>query len=329
MRTKFNRREFTRKAALSALALSLPRVVADATTTASAAESPPPVIDSHTHFYDPTRPQGVPWPPRQEKLLYRKVLPADYRALPKPTPVAGTVVVEASAWIEDNQWILDLAANDPFIVGFVGHLTLGADDFPANLERFARNPVFRGIRIGPDAVKAALAGGAPMRHLHLLADRDLCVDLLVGPESLSDIAKLASAVPRLRMLVDHVCNIRIDGRPADTSWERGMQSAGERPNLFCKVSGLVEGSDRRDGKAPTGIEFYRPVLDVVWQAFGADRLVYASNWPVCGIFASCATVQTLAETYFAEKGAAASRKCFYQNSRNFYKWTPRAPAQGA
>ena len=166
-----------------------------------------------------------------------------------------------------------------------------------------------------------------MRHLHLLADRDLCVDLLVGPESLPEVAKLATAVPRLRMLVDHVGNVRIDGRPAEASWERGMQAAGERPNLFCKVSGLVEGSGRSNGAAPTGSEFYRPVLDVVWQAFGADRLVYASNWPVSGIFASCATVQTLAETYFAEKGTAALRKCFSQNSRSFYKWAPRTPAQ--
>src|SRR3989449_918099 len=65
------------------------------------------LIDTHTHFYAPTRPQGVPWPPREDKLLYRPVFPKDYRALPVPRPVTGTVVVEASHWLEDNQWLLD------------------------------------------------------------------------------------------------------------------------------------------------------------------------------------------------------------------------------
>jgi hypothetical protein len=71
------------------------------------------VIDAHTHFYDPTRPEGVPWPPRDERMLYRRVLPKDYLALPMPQPVTGTVVVEASPWVEDNRWVLDLAALSP------------------------------------------------------------------------------------------------------------------------------------------------------------------------------------------------------------------------
>ena len=77
------------------------------------------IIDTHTHFYDPTRPQGVPWPGPDEELLYRRVLPEDHRALAAPEGVTGTVVVEASAWLEDNQWILDLAAQTPWIVGLV------------------------------------------------------------------------------------------------------------------------------------------------------------------------------------------------------------------
>ena len=71
------------------------------------------IIDTHTHFYDPTRPEGVPWPPADNELLYRTVLPEHHRALAAPEGVTGTVVVEASAWLADNQWILDLAAADP------------------------------------------------------------------------------------------------------------------------------------------------------------------------------------------------------------------------
>ena len=65
------------------------------------------IIDTHVHFYDPTRPQGIPWPGKNNKQLYRPVLPDEFKRLSKPFGVAGTIVVEASPWIEDNQWWLD------------------------------------------------------------------------------------------------------------------------------------------------------------------------------------------------------------------------------
>ena len=107
-----------------------------------------PVIDTHTHFYDPTRAEGVPWPPNSDNLLYRRVLPKHYRALRTVRPVTGTVVVEASPWVEDNQWVLALGTWDAFIVGFVGNLPVGTNAFAGHLKRFAANEIFRGIRVG-------------------------------------------------------------------------------------------------------------------------------------------------------------------------------------
>jgi len=108
------------------------------------------LIDTHTHFYDPTRAEGVPWPPRDDKLLDRQVLPKDYRAVPVPRPVLATVVVETSPWLEDNQWVLDLAAHDPFIVRFAVNLPVGTKEFGGHPKRFPANPLFRGIRLLPD-----------------------------------------------------------------------------------------------------------------------------------------------------------------------------------
>ena len=93
------------------------------------------IIDTHTHFYDPTRPEGVPWPNPDDDVLYRKVMPEDYKALAVPEGAIGTVVVEASKWLEDNQWILDLAADEPFIVGFVGHLEPDDANFEGSLDK--------------------------------------------------------------------------------------------------------------------------------------------------------------------------------------------------
>src|SRR4051794_5762163 len=82
---------------------------------AGAAKMPSRIIDTHIHLYDPSRPQGVPWPPKDNKLLYRTTLPADFQAAMRGLGVTGVVVVEASVLLEDNQWILDLAKDNPII----------------------------------------------------------------------------------------------------------------------------------------------------------------------------------------------------------------------
>src|SRR2546427_8882723 len=106
------------------------------TSAAFAQEKAPDsaIIDTHTHFYDPTRPQGVLWPSKTEPLLYRRTLPEDFRYVVQEWRVTGTIVVEASPWLEDNQWLLDLAKENPLIVGIVGHLEPGRPAFKDQLK---------------------------------------------------------------------------------------------------------------------------------------------------------------------------------------------------
>ena len=110
-------------------------------------------VDTHTHFYDPTRKQGISWPGK-DSPLYRKVLPKDWLAVASPLGVRETVVVEASPLVEDNAWILELAAEEKCIVGFVGHLSPQDPEFAKHLKRFAANPIFRGIRISGAEITA-------------------------------------------------------------------------------------------------------------------------------------------------------------------------------
>ena len=276
------------------------------------------IIDCHTHFYDPTRPQGVPWPGEGETQLYRRVLPPDYKALAVPLGVTGTVVVEASAWLEDNQWVLDLAQHEPFIKGLVGHLNPGDSGFAKQMQRFARHRLFRGIRVSGNDVPA-LAQSEKLRDLRRLADHGLSLDVNGGVSSLPDVATIARAVPGLRIIINHVANVRIDGGTPLENWRNGMSAAGNQPNIFCKVSGLVEGSGRRHA-APRNVNFYRPVLDHVWNCFGEDRVIYGSNWPVSELFADFPTVHGIVKNYFAEKGERASRKYFAENARRAYRW---------
>src|SRR5579859_505175 len=98
-------------------------LMATAGAALAADAQPGTIIDAHVHFYDPTRPQGVPWPGKDDKLLYRRFLPEHFKALTREHKVGGAIVVEASSWLEDNQWVLDLAKDEPFVLGLVGHLT--------------------------------------------------------------------------------------------------------------------------------------------------------------------------------------------------------------
>ena len=83
-----------------------------AASVAGAADKPSTIIDTHAHFYDPSRPAGVPWPPKDDAKLYRTVLPPEFRRITAPLGIKGVIKVEASPLPEDNQWVLDLAARE-------------------------------------------------------------------------------------------------------------------------------------------------------------------------------------------------------------------------
>ncbi len=319
MNTSHNRRWFLTAAAKSAGGLALAGGAAGLRAAAGPSAGEIKIIDAHTHFYDPIRPGGVPWPPREDKLLYRTVLPRDYRALPTPQPVTSTVVVEASPWVEDNQWVLDLAARDPFITGLVGNLPVGAPQFAGLVKRFTANKLFRGIRIRDRKLEGTLDDRAFLSDLKLLADHDLSLDLVGGGEILPFAERLAREVPALRIVIDHLAGVRVDGGAPRADWVASMKALVRRPRIYFKTSGLAEGTGRSDGTAPRAVEFYRPTLDVLARMFGPERLIYASNWPVSGQFAPLATVQGIIADYFHGQGRRAEEQVFALSAKAAYR----------
>ncbi len=290
----------------------------------SQAESSPPkfdIIDCHTHFYDPARPEGVPWPGKGS-ALYRTVLPKNLREQKQYLPLTGTVVVEASPRLEDNAWLLDLAANDPFVVGVVGHLDPGQAEFAMHVKRFAANKLFRGIRVSVNLVKSLLEKNE-LSDFKLLAEHDLALDVNGGPDTPAAIAQLAAKLPELRVALNHIGNVRITKDAPPLDWQTGIRAAAKQSNVYCKISALGEGAARSGETAPTDIEFYRPYVDVVWNAFGDDRVIYGSNWPVSERAADYHTVQRLALEYAQSKGDAAVRKFCALNAGQAYKWIDR------
>ena len=282
----------------------------------------PKAIDTHTHFYDPMRLQGVPWPPASETLLYKPYYPKQFVALTEPLGVVGTVVVEASPWLEDNQWILDLANDNPSIVGFIGNLKLGVPESATNLKRFTRNPLFRGLRLGERVLAEGLGQRAFERDLAYLGEHRLTIDVIGGPALLPNVVRAAKLAPRLKIVIDHLPFSAWDNNVA--AMRTALTKVAALPNVFAKVSNVVR---RVDDRIVDDLAFYRPPLDCLWELFGADRLVYGSNWPVSERVAPYATVHRIVAEYFATKGKAAGEQFFWKNSRQAYGWQARGAAQ--
>ncbi len=295
--------------------------VATAFVHASPSRAPIPTIDTHTHFYDPTRPQGVPWPRPEEKLLYQPHYPAQFVALTQPLNVVGTVVVEASPWVEDNQWILDLAKDHPAIVGFIGNLKLGQPEFAAQLKRFGANPLFRGLRLGEKSSAEGLGQSAFKRDLQRLNERNFTLDVIGGATLLPHVTRLAKLAPKLRLVIDHLPFAVWDNDPA--AMKTALAEVARLPQVYAKVSNVVR---RVDGRVSEDLSAYRPRLDVLWELFGADRLVFGSNWPVSNLVAPYDSLHKIVAAYFGEQGQTNAEKFFWRNSRRAYSWLPRGKA---
>lgn len=280
-----------------------------------------PIVDCHTHFYDPEKLGGVPWPGKGDQSLYRTTLPADYRKQGDPIGVTGTVIVEASSWVEDNQWVLDIAQNDPFVLGLVGNLAPGTPEFAANFARFAKNRLFLGIRVNSGELGKGIATPAYFADLKRLAMAGLQLDVNGGPELLPIVDELARKLPDLRIAINHLANLRIDGKAPPKDWLAGMESAAKHPQVFCKVSALVEGATPQP--PATDVDYYRPVLDHVWKTFGDDRLIYGSDWPVSERCASLDIVQKIVMDYLSNRPREVQAKFFAGNAMAMYQWQPR------
>lgn len=277
------------------------------------------IVDSHIHLYDPTRPQGVPWPDPKDQI-YRTILPRNFRDVAAPAGVSHAIIVEASTWFDDNQWILDIIADEAAILGFVGNLDLGSENFPTWIERFASNPLFRGIR-ARSTENQMLMGEPHKTHLKALASAGLSLDILARSQSLDDVASLAQEVPNLRIIVDHLGHPPIDGGELPTAWRDGIVRCAEHPRTFCKVSRITEAAVRLP--APTDPVFYRPILEHLWESFGPTRLLWGSNWPVAERAGDYATTLSVVEAFLAEIDPVDREAVLWATSKDAYRWKER------
>ena len=288
-----------------------------------------PVIDTHIHLFDPRRPQGIPWPSKDNAKLYQPALPDRYRALVKPFNVRGAIMVECSPWFDDNQWVLDVIEKDKIMVGMIGDLEPDHAEFGKQLERFRRNPLYLGIRYGNlwnRNFHAAVVKPTFLAGVKLLADAGLTLDSAnPDPALIEDLLRLTERVPNLRLVVDHLAKLEI---PADAAarkaYEKNLAELAKRPLSYVKISAVLRSVG---GKVPVDVAFYQDRLDTIFGLFGEDRVVYGSDWPNSDNVAEYPAVFKIVTDYFASKTAAQREKYFWRNSIKAYQWKKRDSSQ--
>ena len=322
MTYRVNRREFV--GSLAALPLAARTAFA-----AQAARPSFPIIDTHIHLFDKTRPEGAPWPldlPNGgEPAPGMIALPNRYQAIVAPFGVVGAIVVEASLRPEDNPWLLGLAANSPILVGVVGGLNPLDPGFGQNLDRLSKNPLFLGIRDRP----SKFDNPAYAANLKLLADADCSLDVDVPRQGFAITQLLVKAiekVPSLRLVLDHLPDVRFPDRATKDTYVEHLKQLGAHPQVYIKLSEVVR---KWGDRVSTDVYAYRDWLDELWSIFGEDRVMFGSDWPNSENVEinSYPNVFSVARAYVATKGPAAMEKVFWKNSMKPYRWVQRLPSQ--
>jgi len=307
--------------------------VARAPITSQAPPGTPafPIIDTHIHIYDKTRPEGAPYPrdvPGGGEPPHGMIaLPNRYKAIVTPFGVVGAIIVEASPRVEDNYWLLDVSASHPIIVGLVGRIDPAESSFPAHLEKLTKNRLFIGIRQGQ--LHLGLDKPDYVANLRRLADADCSLDVDVprqGMTATEVLVRVVDRVPSLRLVIDHLPDVRFPDEAAKATYVRHLRELGKRPNVSIKLSEVVR---RYEGRVSTDLHNYRAWLDELWDIFGEDRIMFGSDWPQSETleFNSYPNVFNVARAYVATKTPAAMEKVFWRNSRKAYRWVQREPRQ--
>jgi L-fuconolactonase len=243
-------------------------------------------LDAHQHFWKYS-PEDYGWINDEMAALKRDFLPCDLEPLLAASGFGGCIAVQARQSLEETRWLLELAERNDFIKGVVGWADLCSAELPDQFERFARHPKLVGVRhvVQDEADDEFMLRTEFRRGIARLAEFELAYDLLIHPRHLPVAAKLVGEFPKQRFVLDHIAKPAIaDGLMQP--WERGLRELAKFENVYCKLSGMVTEARWRQWSAKD----FKPYLDVVFEAFGAERLMMGSDWPVCTLSGDYADV---------------------------------------
>lgn len=272
-------------------------------------------IDAHQHYWKTSR-TDYGWLKPNLGRIYADYMPEHLKPLLEQFEFQKTIVVQAAPTMEEAEFLLDIAEHEETIAGVVGWLDLESDLFEQDWNRFRKNPKFVGVRpMIQDLASDWILGGNVVRHLELLAKAQFPVDLQANPRHLPFIVELLESVPDLRAVVDHLAKPPIVEGVMEP-WKAQIQQIASYPNVMCKLSGMVP--EKLDAQwTPESI---RPYAETVIDAFGKNRVMFGSDWPVCLFTATYPQIVGLLEFCVGPDWTDEERAALYGgNASRFYR----------
>jgi L-fuconolactonase len=271
-------------------------------------------IDAHQHFWKYS-PAAYDWIGEEMTVLKRDFMPGDLLPLLAANGFDGAIAVQACQTVEETQWLLELAKQSDFIKGVVGWVDLCAPDLPATLEALANQPRFVGVRhiVQGEPDDQFMLCNDFQRGIASLAGFGLTYDLLLYPRHLPVAVKLVQRFPQQPFVLDHIAKPVIAHGLLEP-WAHYIGELSKHENVCCKLSGMVTEANWKQWKS----EDFRPYLDVVFEAFGPNRLMIGSDWPVCTVSATYAETIAIVNDYIHELAPAQQDQILGANCASFY-----------
>ena len=271
-------------------------------------------IDSHQHFwrYDAARDA---WIADSMALLKRDFLPEHLAPELMANGIEASIAVQASQSESETTFLLDLAEKNDRIAGVVGWVDLPSPHVAERLEYFSHFPKLCGFRhIAQSEPDDRFLSLSPfVKGIAQLRAFGFTYDILIYPRQLPAAVELVTQLPEQRFVIDHLAKPEINSGKT-SPWAAHIREIAQNKNVFCKLSGLVTEADWKQWKP----DDFKPYLDVVFSAFGVNRLMFGSDWPVCLLAATYTQVKRLIDNYVKGFSEPDQGKIFGGNASRFY-----------
>lgn len=273
------------------------------------------MIDSHQHYWQYNK-TDFAWIGDDMQLLQRNFLPNDLKPQMNAVGVSATIAVQARQCQDETEWLLALAQENDWIAGVVGWVDLCSDDLEAQLNRFSKNQKLAGVRhvVHDEPDDDFLLHEDFLRGIELLSQFDLTYDLLLFEKHLPVAIKFVEKFPHQRFVLDHISKPLIKDQIL-SPWDVNLRELAKFPNVDCKASGMVTEADW----AAWTPDDLKPYLDVVFDAFGPDRILLGSDWPVCTVAGSYQDVMKIPLQYIQSLSEVDQIKIQSENARRAYR----------
>ncbi len=271
-------------------------------------------IDAHQHFWNYS-PSEYPWIGSGMERLAKNYLPSDLQEIATPCGISGSVAVQARQSIQESHWLLGLAEKTDFIKGVVGWVDLRSEHVVNDLTDLAQHKKFVGVRhvVQDEPDPQFLLGEAFVSGLKHLHNWGLTYDLLLYPPQLVVATQLVGRMPDQFFVLDHLAKPRIKKNEIK-QWSSDLNALARYDNVYCKLSGLVTEADWQSWS----VKDLKPYLDVALKAFGAERLMFGSDWPVCLLAGEYADVIGVVEDFLKSLSQDEQQRIWGQTAKHFY-----------